>query len=179
MDNRRRIVIESQRSQRSVRSTPQPRPRERVVAISLIFAAMLATFLALFITSRPYDPMNSTIAPQSDVPAGSLAMQPSPKPSLSPTPQAASTPQHPPEPAGGITAPPIDDATIQAQIEKAIAGDPALARLELDTIVEGGRVTISGSVPSAQLKQRVEKVVRSVKGVSSIDNQLAVLEATP
>ena len=34
-----------------------------MVAVTVIVAATLATFLALFLTSRPYDPMDSTIAP--------------------------------------------------------------------------------------------------------------------
>jgi osmotically-inducible protein OsmY len=57
--------------------------------------------------------------------------------------------------------------------------DSALADLDISTIVEGGRVTIVGSVRSVELKQRVVRVVRGIKGVSSIDNQLVVIEATP
>ena len=36
-----------------------------------------------------------------------------------------------------------------------------------------------GSVKSAELKQRVERVLRSVKGVIEVDNQLVVVESTP
>ena len=72
-----------------------------------------------------------------------------------------------------------DDTTIQAEIEKTIATDSTLSKLDVSTIVEGGKVTLVGSVGSADLKQRVEKAVRSVKGVVSINNQLAVVERTP
>ena len=72
-----------------------------------------------------------------------------------------------------------DDAAIQADIEKGLASEAALARLDVSTLVETGRVTIVGSVRSPELKQRVEKVVRAVKGVSGVDNQLVVLESTP
>src|SRR5258706_15210365 len=63
--------------------------RAGIVALSVIGAAALATFIALFLTSRPYDPMNSTLTPGQTVPAGSLALGPSPKPSatISPSPQ--------------------------------------------------------------------------------------------
>jgi len=180
-----RIVVQanSPRYRSGSRLNPQPRPREGWTAISLIGAAMLATFLALFITSRPYDPMNSTIAPQPDIPPGQLALQPSPKASPSPSPTTLSnqpsTPEQSPAPGGGITKALIDDATIQAEIERTIAADATLSKLDIDTIVEGGRVTIVGSVRSVELKQRVEKMVRSVKGVAAVDNQLAVIEATP
>ena len=183
---RNRIVIETptarnQRGAHPGRRQPRPRSREWTVALSVIGAAALATFIALFLTSRPYDPMNSTLAPVQTVPAGSLALQPSPKtsPTISPSPQtnraAGVTPS--PEPADTATVP--DDAGIQSQIEKTLASDPTLSKLDVSTLVEGGKVTIVGSVRSTDLKQRVERVLRSVKGVTSVDNQLVVTEATP
>ena len=149
------------------------------MALTVIGAAALATFVALFITSRPYDPMNSSVAPVQTVPAGSQATQPSPKPSpsvssvLQPSPGGQS-----PEPASEPATVP-DDAGIQAQIERTIAADSALSELDVSTLVEGGKVTIVGSVKSADLKQRVEKALRSVKGVTAVDNQLVVTESTP
>lgn len=157
----------------------RPRNAELWLAISLIVAAALATFLALFITSRPYDPMNASLAPQQTVPAGPIVSpSPSPKTSASttPTPQTASSPSLP----SGETAPVlVDDATIQSQIEKTLAADPALANLDVSTLVESGKVTIVGSVKSAELKQRVAREIRAIKGVTSVDNQLVVTEATP
>jgi hypothetical protein len=148
----------------------------------VIGAAALATFIALFLTSRPYDPMNSTFAPVQTVPVGSLAMQPSPKPSptISPSPQqnlpGGLVPS--PEPTVATTTIP-DDAGIQSQIERTLAADPTLSKLDVSTLVEGGKVTVVGSVRSADLKQRVEKTLRSIKGVISVDNQLVVTDATP
>jgi hypothetical protein len=151
------------------------------VALTVIAAAALATFVALFITSRPYDPMNSTLAPVQTVPVGSLA---SPSPRASPS--TSSTPQ--PEQAAGGQATPTpetetatipDDAGIQARIERTLAADPALSKLDVSTLVEAGKVTIVGSVRSADLKQRVEKTLSSIKGVVSVDNQLVITEATP
>jgi hypothetical protein len=152
------------------------------VALTVIGAAALATFIALFLTSRPYDPMNSTLAPVQTVPSGSLAIQPSPKPSptISPSPQQNLAGGAVPSPEPSVeTATVPDDAGIQSQIERTLASDPVLSKLDVSTLVEGGKVTIVGSVRSADLKQRVEKTLRSVKGVSSVDNQLVVTEATP
>ncbi|HEX7531139.1 MAG TPA: BON domain-containing protein, partial [Pyrinomonadaceae bacterium] len=173
------------RQQRGARPTGrQPRPgrREGIVALTVIGAAALATFVALFLTSRPYDPMNSTLAPVQTVPAGSLTTQPSPKPSPtvspSPRPNQSVTAPPSPEPAGATGAVP-DDAGIQSQIERTVDSDPVLSKLDVSTLVEGGKVTIVGSVRSTDLKQRVERALRSVKGVVSVDNQLVVTEATP
>jgi hypothetical protein len=145
----------------------------------VIAAAALATFLALFLTSRPYDPMNSTLAPVQTVPAGSPAMpSPKPSPTLSPAPQSTQSASAPSSPEPGRETVP-DDAGIQAQIERTLAADPALSKLDISTLVEGGQVTIVGSVRSADLKQRVEKALRAIKGVVSVDDQLVVTAATP
>jgi len=155
----------------------RPRARERWVAISVIAAAAFAAFLALFLTSRPYDPMNSTFDAQTGVPQAPIAMS-SPKTSPTPTPQTQTAGT--PEPAGQTAQPDApDDAGIQAQIEKALASDSGLAELDVSTIVEGGKVTIVGSVRTAEFKQRVERKIRAVKGVLAVDNQLVILEATP
>jgi len=180
--NRRRVVIttsgEHVRRVSPRRSVRKPGPREWVLALAVIGAAALATFLALFLTSRPYDPMNSTVQPQQSVPQGQLQLQstPTPSPSTSPTakPTAAAA-----ESSGEPAQPPPDDATVQQEIEQALHSDSALADLDISTIVEGGRVTIAGSVRSVELKQRVVRVVRGIKGVTAVDNQLVVVEATP
>jgi hypothetical protein len=180
---RNRIVIETPgaryRAARPAGREPRPRTGEAIVALTVIAAAALATFIALFLTSRPYDPMNSTIDPVQTVPVGSLAL-PSPKPSTSPTPQheQAAGAQSSPTPEAETTTVP-DDAGIQARIERNLAADPSLSKLDVSTLVEGGKVTIVGSVRSADLKQRVEKAVASIKGVINVDNQLVITEATP
>lgn len=60
-----------------------------------------------------------------------------------------------------------------------MAADPTLSKLDISTLVENGKVTIVGSVRSADLKQRTERAIRAVKGVVNVDNQLVVSEATP
>lgn len=152
---------------------------EGLVALGIIAAAVLATFVALFITSRPFDPMTTTFEAQQTIPQGPIAT-PSPKTSPSPTPQGS-----PSATAEALTdavvesVQPPDDTAIQAQIEKSLGADPALAQLDVSTIVKAGQVTIVGSVGSTGLKQRVERTIRSVKGVLGVDNQLVVVEPTP
>jgi len=163
-------------------SRKSARGREGIVAISVIAAAALATFLALFITSRPYDPMNSTVTPQQNIPqGGSVTPSPKPSPTTTPSPQANQSPAvgQTPEPRGTSQETIPDDAGIQSQIEKVLASDAALSKLDISTLVENGKVTIVGSVKSSDLKLRIERAVRSVKGVVRVDNQLVVSEATP
>ena len=137
---------------------------------------MLATFLALFITSRPFDPATASLAPQQAIPAG-----PSASPSARPSPSISPTPKTKPSASPSVTPveTPVDDATIQSHIDSALAADPNLAKLDVSTLVENGKVTIVGSVRSAESKQRVEKTVRAIKGVTSVSNQLVINEATP
>jgi len=187
--SRNRIVVEAPGSRhvgtarRSTGRQPGSRTREGLVAISVIAAAALATFIALFLTSRPYDPMNSTVVPQQVIPEGPAVIQPSPK--QSPTPM--SSPQSNPSPSARqspestleTTVAMPDDAYIQSQIEKILTSDPVQSQLDVSTLVENGKVTLVGSVHSPDMKQRIERAVRSVKGVISVDNQLVVTQATP
>jgi len=182
---RKRIVIEASSRRASGRgrfsaSQPNPRSSESLVAISVIAAATLATFFALFLTSRPYDPMDSTVPPQETVPQAPAVISPSPKPSSSVSPQQKPTAGESPEPTSDTAiAASSDDATIQDQIQKTLAADPTLSKLDVSSMVEGGRVTLFGSVRSADLKTRVEKAVSAVKGVVGVDNQLVISDTTP
>jgi len=142
-----RIVIETPdaRSGRRVKSAgrqPGFGTREGLVAVSVIAAAALATFIALFLTSRPYDPMNSTVMPQQVIPQSSVVMQPSPKQSPTPTTSPQSTPsasaRQSPEPTVETTVTIPDDASIQSQIEKILTTDPVLSQLDVSTLVENG-----------------------------------------
>jgi hypothetical protein len=181
---RNRIVVETQSGRYRAagrRHPPRQKTGEGWVALSIIGAAVLATFIALYLTSRPYDPMSSTFDAQQAIPQGPLATPSTATPSPSPTPKATASSATPIELTDAVadSVPPPNDAAIQAQIEKTINSDPGLAQLDVSTVVENGRVLIAGSVHSAELKQRVERAVKSVKGVLTVDNQLVVIEATP
>jgi hypothetical protein len=174
------VQTSAQRGRPAPRRGGSGRTPEVWVAVSVIGAATLATFLALFLTSRPFDPMNASLAPQQTVPSGP-GMSPSPKSSPTVTPLSSQNPstEGSPSTPGGATTEVPDDASIQAHIESALAADASLSKLDVSTLVENGKVTIVGSVRSAEVKQRVEKTIRSVKGVALIDNQLVITEATP
>ena len=177
-----RLVIEtSSRSGAPSRRSSARVTGETVVASTVIAAAALATFLALFLTSRPYDPMSSSTAPQQDVSQGPALPQPSlkPSPTATPAPQSSQSPLSVSEPTREVSKATPDDATIESQIEKSLASDPLLSQLDVSTLVENGKVTLVGSVRSADQKLGVERVVRAIKGVLAVDNQLVVTAATP
>ena len=181
--SRSRIVVDAPRRQRSQphqRGQARPPSSELWIAISIIVAAALATFLAMFITSRPFDPGAASLAPQQTIPAGPL-VSPSTRtsPTISPTPQTKLSVEQSPSISEGEVAPATDDASIQSRIDSSLAADATLTKLDVSTLVENGKVTIFGSVRSTELKQRVEKIIRSIKGVTTVNNQLVVNEATP
>ena len=66
--------------------------------------------------------------------------------------------------------------------------DQVRLRLISDTTVQGGRIEVavsdgvvklSGRVRTGKAKEKATKVVKKIKGVKSVDNQLIVDNATP
>src|SRR6267142_2230500 len=113
---RSRIVVNagSRKYRRPTRGS-QPRNAELWVAISVIIAAALATFVALFLTSRPFDPTSATLAPEQVIPQGpSFSPSPKPSPTLTPTPQNHPANEASPAASGGEVPAATDDATIQS-----------------------------------------------------------------
>jgi hypothetical protein len=84
-------------------------------------------------------------------------------------PSAAAPPANTRAPAGGH-----DDASLQAQIDKAFAADPDISAAVIDATVVNGRVRLSGTVNSDAVKQRAERLAYQVKGVLGVDNKIVV-----
>ena len=82
-------------------------------------------------------------------------------------------------PAGGSTAessqPANMDSTIQTEIDKHLLEDTTFSTLGITATVINGKVTLLGTVKTADLKDAVERMVRQVKGVKVVDNQITVL----
>lgn len=176
-----RVVVDARRPMKTKYAPPRQQPRESAVALALIVAAALATFAALLITSRPYDPMNSPIAPQETIPPAPIPIAASPKasPTMTASPGETQKPRGEQSPEAPGQTSQINDAEIKSDIEQVFASDPALANVDVNVIVENGRVTLSGAVDSPEIKQKAERTVRSIKGVSSISDQLVVIQSTP
>jgi osmotically-inducible protein OsmY len=76
--------------------------------------------------------------------------------------------------AGAATSNVPDDSSIQAAVDKKLSNDQALSALGVTASVLNGKVTLLGTVHSTAEKAQVERTVRQVKGVKSIDNQINV-----
>ena len=71
-----------------------------------------------------------------------------------------------------VTAPAIPDDQLEKNIEQTLLNDPATAAYEVEPSSENGVVTLSGMVDSWQEKRLAEYVVKGVKGVSEVRNNL-------
>jgi hypothetical protein len=67
-----------------------------------------------------------------------------------------------------------DDTSIQNEIDTKLMKEPALSSLGITASVTEGKVILIGSVSTPELKRRIERVVKAVDGVRSVDNQIVV-----
>ena len=153
-----------------------------MVAALVIGAVALVTIFFLFLMNR-----QDTSALQA------AATKPNPTPQMTivqqPTPQQAPQPpviiqapvqgpvQAPPSSAsaesGASQQPPVpDDLTIQTMIDEKISKDRDLTGVSANVL--DGQVTLEGMVDTPEMKHRAEALVRQVKGVKKITNQINV-----
>lgn len=66
------------------------------------------------------------------------------------------------------------DAAITVAINTALAKDQQLSVLRIDVDTVDGHVVLDGSAPDAAASQRATQLARSVDGVKSVDNRLAL-----
>jgi hyperosmotically inducible periplasmic protein len=70
----------------------------------------------------------------------------------------------------------FDDVAITTSINAGLAKDPDLSALKIDVDTKAGKVSLHGSAPSTQARDRAITIAQSVKGVISVDNQLTIKE---
>jgi hyperosmotically inducible protein len=66
------------------------------------------------------------------------------------------------------------DEQIYDQVRMRLANDPDIKGGNLDVDVKDGVVTVKGRVDKDRAQQKIEKVAKKVKGVSSVINQVKV-----
>jgi osmotically-inducible protein OsmY len=66
------------------------------------------------------------------------------------------------------------DATLGAAVRARLGADPQLRQVPITVSAVDGAVTLRGKVASAAQRVSAERVVRSVAGVSAVNNQLEV-----
>jgi hypothetical protein len=177
--NERREVVESQ----AVRTPDRSGISAGMVGVLVVVAIALITMLVLFwMSSQPTttDTASTTAAQQPPT----VIQQPAPAqqpPVIIQQPAPVTTQPAPiivTPPAGGSTAPAAPaniDSTIQSAIDKRLTDDPAFSTLGITATVLDGKVTLLGTVKTDELKSQVERMVKQVKGVKSVDNQITVI----
>ena len=148
-----------------------------IVAVTTV----LTTVLLLAISGQIRDTTAADLIAQSPSPlaGGIFTAHPTPQPSFTATtPSAQSTRSAATASPEAETASPAatsDDAEIQAAIDKKLGDDASLSALGITATVTDGKVILVGTAPSDEMKGKIEKLVRSIKGVKQIDNQIVVI----
>ncbi|MBI2772061.1 MAG: BON domain-containing protein [Burkholderiales bacterium] len=68
----------------------------------------------------------------------------------------------------------LDDAGITAKVNAGLAADSDLSAIKINVDTKDGVVTLNGPAPTAAAKDRATEIAKNIKGVSSVNNQLAV-----
>ena len=174
--NARREVVHSQ----SVRTPDGSGISAGMVGVLVVVAIALITMLVLFYMNSQQQPTDQAVAAQQQQPPPpTVIQQPAQQPPViiqQPAPATQPAPIVVTPPAGGVaeSAPNID-STVQAAIDKALTDDPTFTSLGITATVLDGKVTLLGTVKTEDLKNQAERMVRKIKGVKSIDNQILVV----
>jgi len=175
--NERREVVHSQ----SVRTPDNSGVSAGMVGVLVVVAIALITMLVLFWMSSQPTTDNANLAAQQPT---TVVQQPAPvqqPPVIIQQPAPATTQPAPiivTPPAGGTTIPaePANmDSTIQAAVDKKISDDPEISQLGITASVLNGKVMLIGTVKTEALKTQIERLVKQVKGVKQVDNQISVI----
>jgi hypothetical protein len=181
----KRVVVETPNARREVVHSEAVRYPERSGVSGAALAAIvlgviaLATIIILFVLNQQQNDANANVAQTQ--PPTTIVQQPAQQPPVIVQQPAPATQPAPviingqPAPAGGsTTSTGPDDGAIQTAIDKKLNDDPVLSSLGITATVLNGKVTLMGSVKTEALKLQVERAVRNVKGVKSVDNQISV-----
>jgi hypothetical protein len=187
---RSRVVVETPNSRREVTHTEAVRNDRggvsgATVGVIVVVAIALITIVVLFLMNGQNDNTNANLAAQQQPVQQAPVIVQQPAPQQQPpviVQQPASAPNQPPivinQPAPVSGAAPTNnsnDGAVQAAVDKKIADDSTLSTLGITTTVLDGKVTVTGTVQSQALKSQIDRMLRGVKGVKQVDNQIIVM----
>ena len=184
---RSRVVVETPSERREVVHSQSVRTPDNsgisagMVGVLVVVAIALITMLVLFWLSSQPTTDNANLTAQQ--PPTTVVQQPAPvqQPPViiqQPAPATQPAPIVVTPPAGGSTMPTESvniDSTIQTVVDKRIADDPEISTLGITATVLNGKVMLVGTVKTEELKTRIERMVKQIKGVKEVDNQIIVL----
>ena len=186
-----RVVVETPTERREVVSSQSVRTPDNsgisagMVGVLVVVAIALITMLVLFwMSSQPTTDNANLAAQQPTVVQQPAPVQQPPVIIQQPAPATQPAPVIVTPPAGGSTSSSSStttaesvnmDSTIQAAIDKRLTDDPELSTLGITASVLDGKVMLIGTVKTEALKAQAERLVKQVKGVKSVDNQITVV----
>lgn len=201
---RSRVVVETPTERREVVQHQTVRyPEERrgfstgmVVTVALLAIAATAIIILFLTNSRGDSETNVNIrtAATQPTPLTQTPVIVSQQPATQPTPIIITQPapvsqpapviiQAPPASTTTTTAPPAttapaapahDDASLQAKLDKALTDDTELSAAGVTATIIDGRASLTGTVNSDALKRKAERLAYAIKGVTGVDNHIAV-----
>lgn len=188
---RSRVVVETPTARREVVHSQSVRTPDRsgvsagMVGVLVVVAIALITVMVLFWMSSQQstmDPNANTVAQQQQPPTV-VQQAPAQQPPVIIQQPAPAAPQQAPiiiqQPSGGAVEPATTaanvDSTIQAAIDKQLTEDPTFSSLGITATVMNSKVTLLGVVKTEEMKTQVEKMVKRIKGVKEVDNQISVI----
>jgi len=186
----RRIVVDTPGGRREeIHSEARQYPERSggvsgaALAAIVVGVVALAAIIILFVMNQQQSALNenATAQQQQQQPPQTIIQQPAQQPPVI-VQQPAPVSQPPviingqPAPVSGTTTTTSgpDDSSIQTAIDKKLSDDQTLSSLGITATVMNGKVTLLGVVKSQAEKTQVERAVRQIKGVKSIDNQISV-----
>ena len=183
---RSRVVVETPSERREVVHSQSVRTPDNsgisagMVGVLVVVAIALITMLVLFWLSSQPTTENANLTAQQPP---TVVQQPAPvqQPPViiqQPAPATQPAPIVVTPPAGGSTMPAESvnmDSTIQTAVDKRISDDPEISTLGITASVLNGKVMLVGTVKTEELKTRIERMVKQIKGVKEVDNQITVL----
>jgi hypothetical protein len=178
----RRVVVETPTARREYEHAESVRQPERtgvsggVLAAVVVGIIAIAALVILFVMNRQQT-TDEALANQQ--PSTTIVQQPAQQPPVIVQPATTTTQppviiNNPPASGGSAPASGSSDYAIQTAVDKKLNDDPTLSTLGITVTVLNGKATLMGTVKSEALKAQVERAVRNVKGVTSIDNQISV-----
>ena len=70
-----------------------------------------------------------------------------------------------------------DDDRIYDEVRRKLANDVDVKGAGIDVAVKSGVVTLSGKVHTEKGKEKAERIVKKIKGVTGVQNSLNVMES--
>ena len=182
----RRVVVDSPGARREViTERTQRRPNEGLSMGTVALIAVLvigAIVVVLYVVSNRN--ANESANRNANIDVASRANQPQPPTVVQqqPGPQAPVIIQQPAQEAPVIIQQPApaapenngakDDFVMQDAATKILLSDPDMGAVSI--AVNGARAAMTGTVNFEGTKERAERLVRSVRGVTSVDNKIYV-----